>query len=52
MKTYLPSLREGDDQVDMTTFGSQPKTIVLAAKWWMRPICWLTGKPTTRTIWR
>lgn len=42
---FLPGLREGAEVVDVTSFNSRKRT-VLVAKWWMRPVCWLLRKPT------
>jgi hypothetical protein len=39
--------------VDITSFvSSLPKPHTVTAKWWMRPLCWLTGKPTSWTDYR
>lgn len=53
-KPYLPGLAEqpGDSNVEVTSFQSLRRPVTVTAKWWMRPICWLTRKPTTRTVYR
>lgn len=39
-----------DSEVEIFDFTPKRRKVTLTAKWWMRPICWLLGKPTTRTV--
>lgn len=46
---FLPGL--GDD-TDVTSFTQRRRRLVLVAKWWMRPICWIRRRPTQIEVWR
>jgi hypothetical protein len=52
MRHYLPGLREDGEEVEVTRFQRDRKPVTVTAKWWMRPICWILRKPTSRTIYR
>jgi hypothetical protein len=46
-REWKPGLSENGEDVDVTFFPRPERRRKLyVAKWWMRPICWLLGRPT------
>lgn len=48
MTNYLPGLQHPDENTQVTSFQRSPRTYTVTAKWWYKPICWITRQPTQR----